>query len=69
MFNMQKISNKHNLMINVLVDHYNTYEFFNRLGELSDQTLSFLKPSIYFRIFPEKVAKGIKADVKPKQCI
>ncbi len=66
---MQKINTKHQLNINVLVDHYNTYEFFNKLSELSDQTQSFLKPNINFRIYSEKVAKGIKAEIKPKQCI
>lgn len=48
-----RVNNKHELLINVMSDSFGTYDFFNKFSELSDKTITFLKPSINFRIFEE----------------
>jgi hypothetical protein len=66
---MMKLNDKHELLINVMVDSFGSYDFFNKFSELSDKTITFLKPSINFRVFEEDKALGIKSKLKPKQCI
>lgn len=57
------------MLVNLMIDSFHSYEFLSKLGDLSSEALQFLRPQIYFRIFTEKLARGIKGKIKEKQCI